>query len=106
MPCLFACCECSSAAALCQQVAANAGVINWMSIPLYKGKEHCLTVLSRFSEGHRRLLAFRALEGYIQQEGQYATIIGYDNEYFYWANINSNSPKDQLDAQAILKRFA
>lgn len=77
-----------------------------MSIPLHKGKEHCLSLLSNFPAPHKRLLAFKALESYIDQGGQYAVVIGYDDEYFYWASISSNSPKDQFDAQAILKRFA
>lgn len=106
MSCLFLTCECGSADGLVRQAAQSAGLQNWMSIPVHKGKEHCLAVLSHFPDAHRNLLAFRALEDFISQGGSYAVVVGYDDEYFYWSSIDSNSPKDMLDSVAILKRFA
>lgn len=106
MSILFVTCECGAADGLVRQAAQAAGLQNWMSLPVHKGKEHCLTVLSHFPEGHRKLLAFRALESLIAQGGSYAVVVGYDGEQFYWSSIDSNSPKDMLDAVAILKRFA
>lgn len=99
-------CECGAAEPLARQVCQQAGLTDWMAIPLHKGKEHCLTVLDRFPEQYHGLLAYRALWDKIEQGGTFVIVLGYDEEYFYWANVASGSPSDMLDGTAILKRFA
>lgn len=106
MTVMLCCCECGAAEPLGRQVAMQAGITNWMAIPLHKGVEHCLTVLDRFPEPYKQLLAHRALCDFIRQGGTFVVAIGYDDEYFYWANVASGSPADMMDGGAILKRFA
>lgn len=103
---LLLACECSSAEPLARGVAQEAGIRDWLTLPLHKGKEHALTVLSHFPEPFKRLLAFRALEDHISRGGTFVVVVGYDDEYFYWSDIHSNAPSDRMDAITILKRFA
>lgn len=106
MSVLLLTCECGSAEPLARQVAQAAGIVDWMSLPLHKGVQHCLTVLDRFPEPFHDLLAFRALHNFIEGGGTYVVVVGYTDEFFYWADVSSGSPKDMLDGQSILKRFA
>lgn len=99
-------CECNSAMPLARQTCQKAGIHDWMAVPLHKGKEHCLTVLSHFPSEFKELLAFRALEGFISNHGTFVCVVGYDKENFYWADVSNNDPKSVFDAIAILKRFA
>lgn len=99
-------CQCGSAEPLARGVAQEAGIHDWLTLPIHKGKEHCLTVLSRFPEPFKRLLAFRALEDHISKGSTFVVVLGYDDEFFYWSDIHSNAPADRMDAIAILKRFA
>lgn len=102
----FLCCECGSAGPLARGVAQEAGLSDWLTLEIHKGKEHCLSILSQFPAPYKELLAFRALEDKISQGGSFVTVIGYDEEYFYWADVASGAPSDRMDALAIIKRFA
>lgn len=103
---LFLACQCGSAEPLARGVAQEAGLANWLTLPVHKGKEHALTVLSYFPEPFKHLLSFRALEDHISKGGTFVVVVGYDEEYFYWVDLHSNTPSDRLDAIGILKRFA
>lgn len=99
-------CECSSAEPLVRRALQEAGIPDWLSIDVHKGKEHAQLILSRFPAPYHALLAYRALESYLANASSFAVIVGYDDRTFYWADIHSAAPKDWMDAQSILKRFA
>lgn len=106
MATVFLTCDCSAAEPLARGAAEEAGLTNWLTLEIHKGKEHCLTVLSRFPAPYKELLAFRALEDKISAGGSFVTVVGYDDQYFYWADLASNAPADRFDAISIIKRFA
>lgn len=106
MATLFLTCDCGAAEPLARGAAEEAGLTDWLNLRIHKGKEHCLTVLSHFSAPYKGLLAFQALEEKISQGGSFVTVVGYDDEYFYWADLASNAPADRFDAISIIKRFA
>lgn len=99
-------CECSSTVPLLRQTAQRAGIVNWMEVELHKGKEQCLQVLSWFPITHKQLLAFRALEDFISNNGTFAVFVGWDKEYFYWSDIAKNEPASVARAEAIIHQFA
>lgn len=99
-------CDCGGAEPLARQALQKAGVADWLTFPIHRGKPHALTLLSHFPSAFKRLLAFRALEDHISRATSFVVIIGYDEETFYWSDIQSSAPADTLQSQAILKRFA
>lgn len=99
-------CQCGSATPLARKTLNNAGVTNWMSIPIHRGKEYCLTMLSHYPEEFKQLLAFRALEDFISSHGTFVCFVGSDESSFYWADVSKNDPKSVWDAEAIIKQFA
>lgn len=99
-------CNCGSAEPLVRQTLRSSGITTWLTEPIHKGKEHCLTVLSYFPEPYHELLAFKALQDHLSTTSSYAIIIGYDDSSFYWSDIHSNAPQEVIQAQSILERFA
>lgn len=103
--CILAC-ACGGVDSLTRGVLRQAGVPNWMTYEVHKGKEHCRTVLSRFPTQLHPLLAFRALESHLENNGTFAVIIGYDDNSFFWGDVHTNAPKDVFDTINIVKAFA
>lgn len=99
-------CDCGGVDSLVRGILNQAGVSNWMTYEIHKGKEHCQTILDRFPEKYHGLLAYRALADYLKDHGTFAIIIGYDDNSFFWQEVRSNAPKDVFDAIGIIKRFA
>lgn len=99
-------CNCSGTESLIRNVLNQAGVVSWMTYEVHKGKEHCQTILGYFPEKYHPLLSYRALTDYLDHQGTFAVIIGYDDNSFFWQDVHTNAPKDVFDAIAIVKRFA
>lgn len=106
MSLLYCTCECSSAEPLLRNLLQEVGFANWLNAPIHKGREHCLHILDQFPEPFKFLLSYQALVKQIQEHSSYVCVVGYDPETFYWVDIAQNAPKDRVEAQAILKRFA
>lgn len=106
MPLALFVCDCGNAAPLGYQTIQAAGVKNWATVPIHKGKKHVLSVLSHFPTQFQALAAYQELIQCINTHNTFVVLLGYDDECFYWSNIKSNSHKDTLDAIAIAKRFA
>lgn len=99
-------CECGAAEPLARQVLEPVVPTTWLSVPIHKGKEHCLTVLSHFPEPFQQLVAYQALLNHIEENSSFVVFVGYDHEYFYWEDVASNAPAEVASATAIIKRFA
>lgn len=99
-------CMCHGAEPMVRGLLQECKVPNWMDYPIHMGKDHCLTVLDYLPAQLHQLLAYRALVSYLDYASSYSIVVGYDDETFYWADIHDNSPKDVMEAHAIVERFA
>lgn len=99
-------CNCGGAEPVARSVLQEAGVENWMTVDIHKGKEHCKTILNYFPEPFHKLLAFQGLLTHIEENSKYAVILGYDDEYLFWEDVASNSPIEVTRAKVIAQRFA
>lgn len=99
-------CECGGVDSLARGLLQEAKVSDWMSVPLHKGKEHCLHILEQLPPIYHPSLEYRALYDYISAGGSYTVIMGYDGSHFYWEDIHSNAPIERTRALSIAKRFA
>lgn len=99
-------CQCGAAEPLARQVLEPVVPTTWLSVPIHKGKEHCLDVLEQFPAPYHALLAYQALVEHLANAFSYVVIVGYDHEYFYWEDVASNAPAEVAKATAIIKRFA
>lgn len=77
-----------------------------MAANIHKGKDHALTVLSYFPAPFKELLSFRALEDHLSSASSFAIIVGYDDDTFFWSDIYNNDMASQVEAKAIVERFA
>lgn len=107
---LFLTCQCGSADSLAQGLQQEAGITNWMALPIHKGKEHCRTIVERFPEQFHTLLSYRALVSYLSPDAEkpvstFVIIVGYDDTTFYWEDFASNAPDSRIRALAILERY-
>lgn len=99
-------CACGGVDGLVRNVLRQAGVANWMTYEVHRGKEHCQTVLSRLPSQLHPLLAYRALEDHLEHNGTFAVVIGYNDNAFFWGDVHTNAPKDVFDTINIIKAFA
>lgn len=100
------CCECGSAEPLVRGLLQEAGITNWMSVEIHKGKEHCQTVLARFPEPYQSSLQLQALINLVKENSTFVVVLGYDKTRIYWEDISSNAPIERTRALAIVKEFA
>lgn len=104
-------CECSSTEPLMRGLIQEAGIADWMTVEVHKGKEHCQTIIDQLPTRFHSLLAYRALQSYLSPDNpksvsSFAIIVGYDKDTFYWEDFASNAPDARIKALAIAKRFA
>lgn len=99
-------CECSSVESLARGLLQEAEIANWMEVPIHKGKEHCLNILSHYPESHQATLEYRALADFIPEASSYVIVVGADETRFYWENFADNAPIERARARAIAKEFA
>lgn len=99
-------CDCGGAEPLVRNVLRDASVDNWMTYEIHKGKEHCRKIVSYFPSQLHELLAFRALESCLENQGAFAIIVGYDDNSFFWEDVHTNAPIENIRARAIVERFA
>lgn len=99
-------CMCGGVDSLARGLLQDANVPDWMSVPIHKDKEHCLTILERLPEKYHSSLQYQALHDYLQNASFYTIVVGYDDTHFYWEDFHSNAPIERSRALAITQQFA
>lgn len=95
-------CQCGSTESLIRNFLRSAGYEDWISIPVVKGKEKSLAVLSQLPQCPEREM----LMSFLKDASKWAVIIGYDDTGLKWSDIAHNGPKSRIEAEFIVKRFA
>lgn len=98
-------CTCSNAETLARGVFKKAGVRDYMSVPVYRGKEKLRALMNSLPEGARRSLGAQTLVDFVRERGSFVLIIGYTEDNLVWANAKRSSAKEQLDAEIIASRY-
>lgn len=98
-------CSCGGAEPLIRSTLKEAGIKNWLNLPIHSGKEKTLLFLESLPIGYRKTLQWGALYSHVQNHSSYAVIIGYDDKRFRWADVAMGDLKSKLDGEAIAKQF-
>lgn len=98
-------CACSGAPALARKHLKNAGCTEWLTYPIYEGKQKCNSVL----EGMRRQgYDTRFLQQWIVSNSSFVVFAGYGepSDKIVWRNAQSGSVESRIAAEALIKAFA
>ena len=97
-------CDCGGAEPLIRSVFKEAGLGNWLSVPVSKGKKASLEFLE--SRGMTDNPTLSALAYHIRQASAFVVVLGWDNAEIRWADVHNGGIKNRLDAQIIASQFA
>lgn len=95
-------CTCGGAETLARRILKKCGVGNWLSIPIYQGQKDCLDWCS----GRKNLNNIEILEEFIKNNSVYVLMVGYTDEGLIFANVKNGSLKEEIEAEAIISKFA
>lgn len=98
-------CMCHNGITSSQRVLQQAGIVNWLEVPTYQGKEKALAFADQLGEA-RDLLGRETLRGFLEHNGAYSIIVGYNEHRKVWVNVGRGDMRSKLDGQAIAQAFA
>lgn len=91
-------CRCAAAPNLFRQFLFANHVKNYLSVPLFKGKD-----AREWAEEHN----LQDVASYISNHSSYVLIVGWDDETpSDWVDINNANSERQLKGEMILEQFA
>lgn len=96
-------CSCGGAENLVRRCFKRAGLSDWLSIPVYKGKENAPKFLDNFETPTEEILA---IIKYAQEHNPYAIVVGIDDSSVQWVDVKHGGLKEMYDAELIAERFA
>ena len=94
-------CHCGSSDSLARNFLKSAGVSDWMSMPIHKGKEKSLSFLNNLPPVAEKEMLANFLKG----ASKWVVIIGYDQTSARWSDIAHNAPKSTIEAEFIVRNF-
>lgn len=95
-------CNCGGSEGLVRRCFKRAGVKDWLSIPVYKGKENISGFLSNFDNPSKEIME---VANYAKNTNPYAVVVGVDGEV-KWVDVKHGGMKEMLDAELIAEQFA
>ena len=95
-------CNCGSADNLVRNFLSSENYKDWLTIPIYKGKEKTNSLLNSLPQYPE----IDMLRNYLKNLGKYAVIIGYDERGCRWSDIAHNATKSKIEASLLLQTFA
>lgn len=89
-------CNCGGAEPMARRFLRDAGVADYMSVPLYQGQK----AEKRASEIEPSLIEF------MHHRTGFVIVVGHDHEELMWENIGNNDIPARVRAELIVSRFA
>ena len=99
-------CDCGGSEQLVRSALHSAGVGNWATAPLVRGKRRVLEWLDKLPEEIHNKPEIGGLYRLVKNNGRFAVILGYDDLSVRWGDVASGSLKEKLDAEVIASRYA
>lgn len=99
-------CHCHGAEAKARGVLRDAGVANYMTVPIYVGPKTGTLMLEQMPANLHETLEWRALHSYINSQPSYSVIMGYNNEFVRWVEVKKKDLVSRADAANIVEIFA
>lgn len=98
-------CMCGSVESLVQNFLKSANYEDWLTVPIYKGKQKSLNILNQLPQ----VPETEMLKSYLEKASKWAVIIGYDPDtnQLKWSDIaQSRNTKTRVEAETIVEAFA
>lgn len=103
MPLTVIACACGSSETTARNFLKSAGYQNWLTIPVFKGKEKSLIALDSVPPAPEKEM----LLSFLRNASKWVVIIGYDeNGNMRWSDISHNAPRSTIEAQFVVETFA
>ena len=94
-------CQCGSSDSLVRNFLHSVGYPDWKSIPMARGKEKSLAVVSQLPPAPEKEM----LQHFLKDASKWAIIIGYDQESMKWSDIAHSGPRSRIEAEFVVKNF-
>lgn len=95
-------CNCGSSDLLARKFLETAGYPDWFSMPVPKGKEKSLKLLSSLP----RYKEISDIEQYLSKVTRWVIIIGWNDNGCRWTDITHGGEKSNIEGKLIIKTFA
>lgn len=95
-------CDCGGSEGIVRRCFKRAGLNNWLSIPVYKGKENIKGFLDNFDNPSNEILE---VANYAKEHNPYAIVVGVGDSVA-WVDVKHGGLKEMLDAELIAEQFA
>lgn len=98
-------CECGGVENMARAILRDAGVRDWLNVPIHKGKSKAREILSNPEISD--IFAVQALLKYINETTSYAVVLGVDKakNIAIWSDAKRGKIQSRLDAQIIAENY-
>ena len=101
-------CECLGAENMVRNIFNEAGIKDWLKIPVYKG-EKAKAAAKELSEKYSSTKEAILLDYYLSnRQGSFAVIVGYDPDTMVvkWSDVSTGDFKSRTEGKIIASKFA
>lgn len=95
-------CLCGSSDSKARNFLKSVGYQDWLSIPVYKGKEKSRSVLNQLPPVPEKEM----LDNFLKTASKWVVIIGYNETEMKWSDIAHNATKSRIEAEFVVKNFS
>lgn len=95
-------CQCGGSTSKARNFLKSAGYADWLSIPIYQGREKSLAVLNQLPPAPEKDM----LGSFLKSAGKWVVIIGYNQDEVRWSDIAHNWPKSKIEAEFVVRVFS
>lgn len=99
-------CDCGSAEGLIRQALHKYEYKGWATQPIFKGKMQSLKKIEELIRQYPDRPEISALFAHVNNNGKWVVILGYDKDGAKWSDISRKDMKSDIEAEAIISRFA
>lgn len=105
MPLALVLCNCHNAAPIAYGVLQEAGVKDYLSVPVYKGQQKSREFLDSFSPEHKELEDWKEASRIVNCRSSYSIIVGYNENGIVCAEVGHGQASDRADGLVIAQKF-
>ena len=95
-------CQCGSSESMARNFLKSVGYQDWLTIPIYKGKDKSYSLLNQFPPVPEKEM----LASFLKVASKWVIIIGYDQNGMKWSDISHNAPKSTIEAEFVVKAYS
>lgn len=98
-------CACGGVESMARAILREAGIKDWLNVPVYQGKEKAREILQDPEISY--LPAVQVLLKYINETTSYVVVLGIDKvrDAAIWADAKRGNIQHRLDAQIIAENY-